>query len=218
MADVSHLDATSRTIVGWQVASEMTVLSLFEVARLRRGAFPGGLSFSLDRAHFDAGREDRASGGHAPGRARRGSLRRATGRATTPHAGEPERLLSSRARRRSGTRGRKGRLSPQGRDHVVVHVVEEPGYRALSERLSRRPEPTTPSGPTRHKTTPRARKESTVRSLQGSQGELASVDLRRKPWLRARLPDHAQVKHLAVLSASTCTFPARSEGFEPPTF
>jgi len=58
MADVSHLDTTRCTIVGWQVASEMTVqtvLSLLEVARLRRGAFHGRLSFSLDRAHFDAG-------------------------------------------------------------------------------------------------------------------------------------------------------------------
>jgi len=57
MADVSHLDATSRTIVGWQVASQMTVLRALEVARLGRGAFHGGLSFSLDRAHSDAGRE-----------------------------------------------------------------------------------------------------------------------------------------------------------------
>jgi hypothetical protein len=61
MADVSHLDATRCRIVGWQVASEMTVLSLLWVARLRRGACDAGLSFSLDRAHFDAGREDRAS-------------------------------------------------------------------------------------------------------------------------------------------------------------
>jgi transposase InsO family protein len=58
MADVSLVDATSRMIVGWQVASEIavqTVLSLLEVARLRRGAFHGGLSVSLDLAHFDAG-------------------------------------------------------------------------------------------------------------------------------------------------------------------
>jgi len=58
MADVSHLDATRCRIVGGQVASEMmvqTVLSLLEVARRRRGAFHDGLSFSLDRAHFDAG-------------------------------------------------------------------------------------------------------------------------------------------------------------------
>jgi len=64
MADVSHLDATRCMIVGWQVASEMTVqtvLRALEVARLRRGACDAGLSFSLDRAHFDAGREDRAS-------------------------------------------------------------------------------------------------------------------------------------------------------------
>jgi len=64
MADVSLVDATSRRIVGGQVASEMTVqtvLSLLEVARLRRGAFHAGLSFSLDRAHFDAGREDQLS-------------------------------------------------------------------------------------------------------------------------------------------------------------
>jgi len=64
MADVSHLDATRCTIVGWQVASEMTVqtvLRALEVARLRRGAFHGGLSFSLDRAHSDAGSKDRAS-------------------------------------------------------------------------------------------------------------------------------------------------------------
>jgi hypothetical protein len=33
----------------------MTVLRALEVARLRRGAFHGGLSFSLDRAHSDAG-------------------------------------------------------------------------------------------------------------------------------------------------------------------
>jgi len=38
-----------------------TVLRALEVARLRRGAFHGGLSFSLDRARSDAGREDRAS-------------------------------------------------------------------------------------------------------------------------------------------------------------
>jgi len=58
MADVSHLDATRCMIVGWQVASETTVetvLSLLEVTCLRRGAFHGGLSFSLDRAHSDAG-------------------------------------------------------------------------------------------------------------------------------------------------------------------
>jgi len=42
-------------IVGWQVASEMTVLRALEVARLRRGAFHAGLSFSCDRAHSDAG-------------------------------------------------------------------------------------------------------------------------------------------------------------------
>jgi len=96
MADVSLLDATSRMIVGGQVASEMTVqtvLRALEVARLRRGAFHGGLSFSLDRAHSDAWSQYRRPRGHAPGRDRRGSLRRATGRATTPHAGEPERLL-----------------------------------------------------------------------------------------------------------------------------
>jgi len=93
MADVSHLDATRCRIVGWQVTSEMTVLSLLEVTCLRRGAFHAGLSLSCDRAHFDAGREDRASGGHAPGRDRRGSLRRATGRAMTRHARERERLL-----------------------------------------------------------------------------------------------------------------------------
>jgi len=61
MADVSLLDATRCRIVGWQVTSEMTVLSLLEVTCLRRGAFHGGLSFSLDRAHFDAGREDQLS-------------------------------------------------------------------------------------------------------------------------------------------------------------
>jgi len=64
MADVSLLDATRCRIVGWQVASEMTVqtvLSALEVTCLRRGAFHDGLSFSCDRAHFDAGREDRAS-------------------------------------------------------------------------------------------------------------------------------------------------------------
>jgi len=47
------VDATSRMIVGWQVASQMTVqtvLSLLEVARLRRGAFHAGLV-----AHSDAG-------------------------------------------------------------------------------------------------------------------------------------------------------------------
>jgi len=90
------VDATRCMIVGWQVASEMTVqtvLRALEVTCLRRDACHAGLSFSLDRAHSDAGREDRASGGHAPGRDRRGSLRRATGRATTPHAGERERLL-----------------------------------------------------------------------------------------------------------------------------
>jgi len=47
------------------------------------------------------------------------------------------------------------------------HVVE----RDPDSRLSRRPEPTTSSGPTLHKTTPKARKESKVRGLQGSQGE-----------------------------------------------
>jgi len=117
--------------------------------------------------------------GHAPGRDRRGSLRRATATAMTPHAREPERLLQSRARLRPGTMGQKGRLSPRGRDHVVVHVVEEPGYRALSETLSRRPEPTTSSGPTRHTTTPPAREDSTVRGLEGSQGEPGAT------WRRA---------------------------------
>jgi len=59
MADVCFVvDATRCMIVGWQVASEMTVqtvLSALEVARLRRGAFHAGLSFSCDRAHSDAG-------------------------------------------------------------------------------------------------------------------------------------------------------------------
>jgi len=52
------VDATRCMIVCWQVASEMTVqtvLSLLEVTCLRRGAFHDGLSFSLDRAHSDAG-------------------------------------------------------------------------------------------------------------------------------------------------------------------
>jgi transposase InsO family protein len=52
------VDATRCMIVGWQVASEMTVqtvLSALEVTRLRRGAFHGGLSSSCDRAHSDAG-------------------------------------------------------------------------------------------------------------------------------------------------------------------
>jgi len=52
------VDATRCMIVGWQVASEMTVqtvLRALEVARLRRGAFHAGLSFSCDRAHSDAG-------------------------------------------------------------------------------------------------------------------------------------------------------------------
>jgi len=106
------------------------------------------------------------------------------GSATTPHAGERERLLSSRARRRPGTGGRKGRLSPRGRDRVVGHVVVEPGSRALSETLSRRPslgdplfgtlslgpEPSTSSGPPRQTTTPEAREASTVRSPPGSLG------------------------------------------------
>jgi len=64
MVDVSLVDATRCRIVGWQVASEMTVqtvLSALDMARLRRGAFHGGLPLSLDRAHSDAGREDRAS-------------------------------------------------------------------------------------------------------------------------------------------------------------
>jgi len=58
MADVSLVDATRCRIVGWQVASQMTVqtvLRALEVARLRRGAFHAGLSFSCDRAHSDAG-------------------------------------------------------------------------------------------------------------------------------------------------------------------
>jgi len=52
------VDAFSRMIVGWQVASEMTVqtvLRALDMARLRRGAFHAGLSLSLDRAHSDAG-------------------------------------------------------------------------------------------------------------------------------------------------------------------
>jgi len=95
---------------------------------------------SIGPTSMPGGRTERPPG-HAPGRDRRGSLRRATGRATTPHAGEPERLLSSRARLRPGTRGRKGRLSPRGRDRVVVHVVEEPGRspRLRAGRRGRRP-------------------------------------------------------------------------------
>jgi len=127
--------------------------------------------------------------GHAPGRDRRGFLRRATATAMTPHAGEPERHLHSRARRRPGTGGLKGRLSPRGCDHVVVHVVEEPGFTALSETLSRRPEPTTSSGPTRQETTPPARKEATVRSLQGSQGEPPTTSKPPvSPWTPEKLP------------------------------
>jgi len=64
MADVSLVDATRCRIVGWEVASQMTVetvLRALEVTCLRRGAFHGGLSFSCDRAHFDAGREDQLS-------------------------------------------------------------------------------------------------------------------------------------------------------------
>jgi len=58
------VDAARCMIVGWQVASQMTVqtvLRALDMARLRRGAFHAGLSVSLDRAHFDAGREERAS-------------------------------------------------------------------------------------------------------------------------------------------------------------
>jgi len=59
MADVCFVvDAFSRMIVGWQVASQMTVqtvLRALDMARLRRGAFHAGLSFSCDRAHSDAG-------------------------------------------------------------------------------------------------------------------------------------------------------------------
>jgi len=113
----------------------------------------------------------------ASGRDRRGPLRRFTGTATTPHASECERLLQSRARLRPGTGGLEGRLSPRGGDHVVGHVVE----RDPDSRLSRRPEPTSSSGPTLHKTTPPARKESKVRSLQGSQGEPTSAILGGRP-------------------------------------
>jgi len=106
--------------------------------------------------------------------ARRGEIGAvpSVGSATTPHAGERERLRSSRARRRPGTGSPKGRLSPRCRDHVVVHVAVEPGSRALSETPSRRPEPTTSSGPTWQTTTPKAKEESTVRVLEGSQGDL----------------------------------------------
>jgi len=113
--------------------------------------------------------------------------------ATTPHAGERERLLQSGARLRPGTGGRKGRLSPRGCDHVVVHVVE----RDPDSRLSRRPEPTTSSGPTLHKTTPLAHQESKVRSLQGSQGEsfrlakgraTRSTETSERTWSWCRCP------------------------------
>jgi hypothetical protein len=52
MADVCFVDATRCMIVRGEVASEIavqTVLRALEVARLRQGAFHGGLSFSLDR-------------------------------------------------------------------------------------------------------------------------------------------------------------------------
>jgi len=58
MADVCFVDATRCMIVGWQVASQMTVqpiLRALDTARLRRGTFHPGLSFSLDRARSDAG-------------------------------------------------------------------------------------------------------------------------------------------------------------------
>jgi len=197
MADVSLLDATRCRIVGGEVGSEMTVqtvLSLLEVARLRRGAFHGGLSFSRDRApaigptSMPGGRIERPRG-RAPSRAPRGSLRRSTGRAKRPHAGERERLLSSRARRRPGTGGLKGRLSPCGRDRVVVLWWWNPDSRlsrrpSLSETLSWGPEPTTSSGPPRQTTTPPAREDSTVRSLEGSLSE--PISRHERPWPRTR--------------------------------
>jgi len=179
MADVSLLDATKCMIVGWEVTSEMTVqtvLSDLEVAvrptTVSRSPSIGPTS--MPGAGTDVCEAARhADIGAVP----------SVGSATTPHAEERERLRSSRARRWPGTGGRKGRLSPRGRNRVVVHVVVELGSRARSETLSRRPEPRTSSGPTLQKTTPPANQESTARSLQGSQGgplqqrNIAPVDL-----------------------------------------
>jgi hypothetical protein len=94
------------------------------VARLRRGAFHDALSFSLDRAHSDAGREDRASARHpevgaVPCVGQPGERRHRTPKSLNGF--DPAELVVG-----PGRGGRKGRLSPRGRDRVVRHVVVEP--------------------------------------------------------------------------------------------
>jgi len=175
MGDVSLVDATRCMIVGWQVASEMTVETILS---LRGGPAPPGCvpwrSLVLPRS--------------GPLRCREGgpSVREATRLAeigAVPSVGQPgERRhrtpesvnAFSRAELVFGP-GRGAVRDVSHREAVTVSSFTwwwRPGYRALSETLSRRPEPTTSSGPTRQRTTPPAGKESKVRSLQESQGEL----------------------------------------------
>jgi len=182
LADVSHLDARRCRIVGWQIASKMTVqtvLRALEVARLRRGAFHDALSFSLDRAHSDAGREDRASARHpeigaVPSIGSPGERRHRTPKSLNGF--DPAELVVG-----------PGRGAGRDVSHQEAVTVSSgtwwwnPDPGPLSETLSRRPDPRTSSGPTRQTTTPKAREDSTVWSLEGGPGEPVSAPRRRSP-------------------------------------
>jgi len=189
MAEVSLVDATRCMIVGWQVASEMTVqtvLSALEVTCLRRGACHAGLSFSLDRAHFDAGSQY-WSVREATRLAEIGGVS-SVGQPRQRWHRTPESLNAFSEAELVVGPGRGALRDVSHREAVTVSSFT--WWRNPDSRLSRRPEPTTSSGPTRQKTTPPARKDSKVRGLEGSQGEPGAA-WRRAGCRRGDLNPHA---------------------------
>jgi len=180
MADVCvrrHHEVQDRRLAGRFLRCRSRRSPHLEVTCLCRGACDDGLSFSRDRAHFDAGREDRAS---ARPRAEQRSARfppSVQRRHRTPesvNAFDPAELVVGP--------GRGAVRDVSHHEAVTVSSVtwwwnRDPG---LSQRpslgdplfgtLSLGPEPSTSSGPPRQTTTPEAREASTVRSPPGSLG------------------------------------------------
>jgi len=146
-----------------------TVLRALDMARLRRGAFHGGLSFSLDRAHSDAGSQYTS--------VRYGERLAEIG--AVPSVGsvgdsyDNALAESVNAFYKAELVFGPGRGAWRDVSHLEATTMSSftwwrrPGFTAISETGARR----SLSGPTLHTTTPPANQESKVRSLQGSQGE-----------------------------------------------
>jgi len=119
--------------------------------------------------------------GHAPGRDRRGSLRR-FGRRQRRHR-TPQSVNAFYTAELVFGPGRGALRDVSHLEAATMSWVtwwRRPGFTAISETGVRR----SSSGPTLHKTTPPARKESKVRSLQGSQGEPGRSAIRMHGYLR----------------------------------